>query len=203
MIKLPQLNIITFILMATFGTTDIRSIIGYGSVQTDLTGNTSKLGMNDTNINDNHRFKNTRVFGLEDMYSSGFEYCNAYIGIIGDRNVLKEYPTNNVICDIPINNDTGWISKIQIGDNLSMMPTELKGSSSTGFVSRYVKNITQLNSFTIVSNTTNDNTTGGPFYKTYNDIKIKSNNIISRLSFSGNLIEYTDVEAFKALPIIN
>lgn len=115
-----------------YGTTKSDSILGHGSGSTNqATGVTNNLGMNDTFKLESAEWTVQNFWGLENWFTEHSE-------LIGDVRLTQTRWTiegRNSISPTILSSSSGFHSKMKFGEYIDMFPTELNGTSSTGFVS--------------------------------------------------------------------
>lgn len=144
--------------------------------------------------------------GMYGLFISGAEWIdNIYVNNEDNNFIVYENGRDRII-DTPIDySSSGFISKLVIGENLDIIPKEIEGTSTTGYCDNYYsnKNYRYMLTGSASAQGGSASNSSGMFYILMSMNDSAQSNRYARLAFTGNLIEYTDVEAFKALPIIN
>lgn len=192
LVKWKHHCILAFLFYALYGTTLGSSILGKGKEsQTNVAGGTNALGMTDT-TSDNTGFVN--FLGIENWF--GARSC--WLG-----NATASSTTLTITEDdgserkISIASSTGYISKVAIGQQLDLAPTELGATSQTG----YCSNLGGDGSGVLATHCFNAG--AGNFAEVFLKSKTYTyRNIGTRIAFRGVLKIETDTSAFKALSAI-
>ena len=195
-------NIMAFLFMAIYGTTDSQATCGSGIPgYRKLTGSNDTLGMTDTTSEDNG-IKNVKFWGLENWWSDSNEFIyDMYVG----NGVCLINDEDHKNMGIPINAKSGYISKIRITNNLEALPTVTKLATSTTMYCDYLTHIINSIGSAVCRSGASCNANNGIFCLNMNISQLDNaeEKTSSRLCFRGTLIEQKNVEAFKAIPITN
>lgn len=197
LVKLKHQNIMAFLAYASLGTTNVQSVIGFGTNSYSKTnGQTNVLGMSDTVAGQNGDSQSINFWGLENWWGNKGEWVGN-VKVNGKTISITEDDGTTRTVILP-NIFAGRISKMLIGSYLDTLATECNGSDTTGYCDYFGNNSTGER----IMRRSGDHykPTGGVAYADCGATSsTRGNNFGSRIAFRGTIIEEKSVETFKAL----
>lgn len=195
---------------AMYGNTNCQDSIGKGTDANDkLTGQTDSLGMTDTVAGGNGDSQSINYWGLENWWGNKYEWIHDYDNPANSLSATVNDPVNGGTRSLPIFNYSGFYpKKMKFGRYLDLIATTddpKNGSSSVGYCDyQWWPGSTSSSSRVAYRSGDSSNTEGGVAYAeaAYSG-SFSSVSYGSRIAFRGSLVEETDVETFKAIPITN
>ena len=192
--KLKHRNIINFLFYAQYGNTNSQAILGTGSTSNyKIIGATNSLGMNDTSVENK---KSINFFGLEGLHGDKHEWLD---NVINNKNVWSVTEDDGSVRTISAGTNSGWITKISIGEHLDITPVEVGDSSTAGLCDYYDTAFDNNLGIQIGGSATIDANAGFAYVASYASVGYAAAAIGSRLAFRGNIIKETDTTTFKSL----
>lgn len=181
---------------AKFSNRDSQDSLILGT--SNITGTTSSLGNNTGNSTSQHS-----LFGIEDSFGNIWEMTS---GVLYNENSCYVFDGYNVDSkpnehrSFFIPEASGYINKIQLGSHGDIIPSELGGSSSTGFCDYGILQNTTGWNILLMGGNTADGTKSGLFaISLANDNSYSASDCGSRLQYKGNVIVIDDPNEFIAL----
>lgn len=199
LVKFKHHSMMAFLFYAMYGNTNSQAICGSGtSTIGKVTGETDILGMTDTVAGGNGDSGSINFWGLENWWGDILEFLD---------NVSVSYNTWTITEDdgstrrVLGANKTGYVSKINVGDNLDVISIKNDATSSTGFCDSFLYSIQKL-SYIAARSHYSSYLFGGVLYVSITDID-PNVHIGSRLAFRGDIIVEDDVSVFRSLSVTN
>lgn len=195
---------------AMYGNTDCQSSIGKGTDSYDKpTGQTNSLGMTDTVAGGNGDSQSINFWGLENWWGNKEELIHDYDNPANSLSTTVNDPVNGGTRSLPIFSYYGYYpKKMKFGRYLDLIATtdDPKNDSDTvGYCDyQWWPGSTIAEPRVMVRSFSHSYTIGGIAYASASyKASVMVSDHTSRLAFRGSLIEETNVETFKAIPITN
>lgn len=175
-----------FLFYAYYMNTDSQSICGVGAGRVD-SGQTDYLGMTDTYSETNGNSHSVNFWGLEGWwggYSENIDDIECESSSSHPIYLINEDDTKELIGNLRGTN-LSYIKKINIGENLSMIPSSSGGSESTYFCDMMMKITSSSPSMYNTSRGAHDSqgsASGISYFHSF------SSGIVSRLCYRGDYI---------------
>ncbi len=191
---------------AMYGNTDCQSTIGLGTdSHTKATGQTDRLGMQDTQASTNGNFQSINFWGLENWWGNKYEWIDDYLNPANTLTATVNDPKTRGVRDLPLQYlDSWYVKKMKFGKYLDLVKSEQYseiGSTSTYYCDYQWWPGNIVSSPRVVMRSCYDSyTLGGVAYA--NALNASSDTcarIGSRLAFRGVSREIENVEMFKSL----
>lgn len=169
-----------------YGNTNCQDKIGKGSDSySKITGVTNSLGMNDTVAGGNGDSSSINFWGLENWWGNKSEFID---NIVVDARVWKVTEDDGMVRQAGTGSSSdGWISMMQFGENIDLIPKGTRGSSTINFCDYY----TQSSSDAIVvrrSSSHASTSCGVAFVSADNDTNVNYLYSGTRLAFRGEIV---------------
>lgn len=186
LVKFKHHSILAFLFYAMYGNTNSQAICGVGTyIQGKTTGETDSLGMADTVSGGNGDSGSINFWGLENWWGDIYEFVD---NVSVNNRVWTITEDDGSTRDVQAGDTNGWISKVNIGDNLDMVPIAVGASNSTGFCDNYYQN--SKNDYILVRSSVGTYSDGGVAFAYANhDALDMFLNHGSRLAFRGQIVE--------------
>lgn len=199
LVKLKHCNIMAFLFFALYGNTNSQAICGKGLSLYGDTISMDYLGMNDTNAD--NTYTRVKFWGLVDWWGFRGEWVDN-VTCSGDIvSVAEDDNSTRTLSPIPLKN--GYIKKIQIGNYLDIIPSELGASATTTYCD-YFGGSTTNPEVIMIRTSYGDSTENGVTYSNLTSLATTAlTNWGTRLCFRGRLIKQPNPTIFKSIPIIN
>lgn len=200
--------VMAILFYAQYGHTNIQEKIGAGK-RTIQCGQTNANGMNDTKgtrpvsgLNDagaDGNAQSTNFWGLENWWGSPSEFMDNVVVDAYEWKITE--PDGTVRTPGKAYTSSGFISKMMFGDNCDLIPTDARGSETTGFCDWYDRMSTTARA---VQRSYGRNGTRSGVVSVYvNDGSVfLEEEDGSRLAFRGQCVEAESVATFKSLTAI-
>ena len=200
---------LAFLFWAEYGNTNCQNIIGSGTNSYEKeTGLTDSLGMHDTDVEHTGNTSSINFWGLENWWGNKAEWV--------DNVIVNPTSANGVwrITDLDTNvsrdvqgfstpqNEWAYPKSVTLGQHLDMIGKTLGGSTSGSLGDgQYLGRST---SRAVYRSSDSSNAYGGVVYAVaFSDTSYVLAVIGSRLAFRGEIHIESDVNAFKAIEVIN
>lgn len=196
LVKWKHHCIMAFLFYAWYGKTNCQAVCGSGTDSySKSTGQTDALGMDDTVAGGNGDSGSINFWGLENWWGNKYEWMD---NIVVDNRLWKITEDDGSVRQVQAGTDSGWITKVAVGEHLDMIPTDVGGSDSTGFCDYYYQS---SNNSRVVLRSYYGSYSYGGVSGAYadNDASDTDSSYGSRLAFRGDIVEAESVSAFKAL----
>ncbi|MDR2860069.1 MAG: hypothetical protein LBV64_06765 [Mediterranea sp.] len=191
---------IALLFYAKYGNRSSQTILGIGNATIETeTGGTNSLGNIDT--------KNTssgwvNFIGIEGVHGGFDEYVSGvtvqdHVWTISD--IDSDVPTRTITAG----NTEGFITHVaaEAGGYFDMIPTAVNGGSATTYYADYYCPDTGNSSILVRSSNSTDDKGGVAYVKACLLDSEAYENVGSRLSFRGDIVEAQSVVAFKEIPL--
>ena len=137
LVKFKHHSMMAFLFYAIYGNTNSQAICGKGtSYSKKVSGQTDLLGMVDTIAGGNGDSGSINFFGLENWWGDVFELVDN-VSINNYNQVWTITEDDGSTRDVQAGTSKGYISKVSVGENLDMVPTDVGAINSTGFCDYY------------------------------------------------------------------
>lgn len=200
LIDYEQHCMIALMLYAKYGNRNLQAVLGAGGATyspATATGTTNQKGNNDT-VNETSGYVNG--LGIEGVFGGFFEWVS---GVAIQDRVWTITNQDGTTRTSNAHSADGWITNVaaEAGPHFDMIPTGVGGSETTHYSDYY----TQSAGSRVLARSYHSSNTSGGVACTFADHDSSSADsyLGSRLAFRGEIIEESNVEAFKALPITN
>lgn len=200
LIDYEQHCMIALMLYAKYGNRNLQAVLGAGGATytpATATGTTNQKGNNDT-VNETSGYVNG--LGIEGVFGGFYEWVS---GVAIQDRVWTITNQDGTTRTSNAHSADGWITNVaaEAGPHFDMIPTGVGGSETTHYSDYYHQSdVTRVLARSCSSSATFGGVAyTGANYTSSSDIV----NVGSRLAFRGEITEESNVEAFKALPIIN
>ena len=200
LVKFKHHSMMAFLFYAMYGNTNSQSICGSGTDQGGkTTGKTDLLGMVDTVAGGNGDSVSINFWGLENWWGDIYEYVD---NVSVNNNVWTITEDDGSTRNVQAGDESGYISKVSIGENLDMVPIVVGASSNTGFCDYYYQG--PNNARVLARSCDGLHTNGGVAYA-YTSLRASDANSDcgSRLAFRGDIIVEDDIQAFRSISVTN
>lgn len=196
LVKFKHHSMMAFLFYAFYGNTNSQAICGTGtSVTSAVSGDSNVLGMLDTNAAGGGGSDYVNYWGLENWWGSVNEFVD---NVSINNRVWTITEDGGSTRDVQAGTSDGFISKVHVGDDLDMAPSDAGSSATTGFCDHYWQS--SSNALVLARSCSASSTYGGVAYaNAYYDASHSDAVYGSRLAFHGGVIEEDDVTAYKAL----
>lgn len=206
--KWKQHNIIAMLFFAIYGTTDSQSVYGIGaSGYTKETGQTNILGMEDTRRYGNGDSGSVNFLGIENVSGNKGEWIdNVRVNYFTTGNVFYITEDDNTVREVVTRAGAFiyvWPTRLVFGEHFDLVasPDTTGGSDSNGYCDGIF--LSQNASNVVFVSGNGNGTYGGVVYVHANNTDSRTDgSFAARLAFLGEVTEYNDTTAFKALPIL-
>ena len=182
--------------MAKYGSTNSQDIIGNGIAMYEYTtGLNDKLGMTDTIKATKPATNPVNYWGLEGWWGGLFEWIDNVV-VNGPEWTVTE--GNGTFKYTPCLMESGFISKLGIGEDLHAFPIVGGATSTTGYCDAFqiISSDLGKTDLPVVRSGIVHNKESGIFNCCG---RSDLTNVSSRLAYSGSIIEVSNVEEFKAI----
>lgn len=200
LVKWKHHCIMAFLFYAMYGNTDCQAICGSGtSKRGKTTGATDIFGMVDTVAGGNGDSGSINFWGLENWWGDTFELVD---NVSVNNRVWTITEDDDKTRDVQAGDENGFISKVSVGDNLDMVPTEVGASITTGFCDYYSQ--LSLNALVLARSSFDSDTNGGVACAFANNRASTKNAYYgSRLAFRGTINEIESSTEFMAIQAVS
>lgn len=194
LVKWKHHCMIAMLFYAQYGHTNCQAKIGAGTNSYEkITGQTDALGMEDTMAGGNGDSGSINFWGLENWWGNKCEWID---NVVVDNRLWKITEDDGSVRQVQASTESGYITKVAVGEHLDMVPTAVGGSNTTGLCDYYLQSsatarvVSRSNAYT--------GSYGGVAYAFANyDASDTSTYIGSRLAFRGEIVEADSVSAFQ------
>ena len=200
LVKFKHHSMMAFLFYALYGNTNSQAICGTGSdVQGKTTGATNGIGMTDTVAEVNGNTGSINFWGLENWWGSLFERVD---NVSINNNVWTITEDGGSTRDVQAVTSDGFISKVHVGENLDIVPSDVGASDTLGFCDYYGRN--DDNALVLSRSCSGSFSIGGvAFAYVDSDASLTEPGYGSRLAFRGTIneiessVDFTDIEAIS------
>lgn len=201
LVKFKHHSMMAFLFYAMYGNTNSQAICGNGTNDNKkITGQTDVLGMTDTVADGNGNSGSINFWGLENWWGDLVEYVDNVS--IGKNNLWMITEDDGSTRDVQAVTFQGFISKVSVGDNLDMVPTDVRASDSTGFCDFYFQS-TSNESVLSRSDDSLSNHGGLAYTNAQRSASEFSLGTGSRLAFRGTINEIESSTEFMAIQAVS